>query len=306
MKKKLLVILFLLLGTENLFCQSKNSIIITVGDHPITTLDLIKEMKLVTIMSNIKLNDENKDNIKNLAIQSLVKRAIKKNEIDRLKITRFNSKDLQNQISSIANNLGLDEDGLKTLLKEQNLKYEDVVKNFEIDLKWNTAIFKLYKNKISLNTVEIENRINLELEKEKSEKFLNLSEIQVNFADEGFETTAKRILLNIKEEGFENTARMFSISGSSAKGGNIGWISENKLSKTIYLETTRLKNGEVSKPIKIDNTLVIIKKIDEKIKSIDLETIKKNIVNSEKMKKLEMFSNSHYSDLEKKIKVRFL
>ena len=32
------------------------------------------------------------------------------------------------------------------LLEQKKLRYEDIVKNYEIDLKWNTAIFKLYKN----------------------------------------------------------------------------------------------------------------------------------------------------------------
>ena len=122
-----------------------------------------------------------------------MKRAIKKNEIERLKITRYSQKDLDSQISTIAKNLGLDKEDLEIFLKQQNLRYEDIVKSFEIDLKWNTAIFKLYKNKISLNTVEIENKINAELDKIKSNKSLLLSEIQVNLSNEGFEATTNKI-----------------------------------------------------------------------------------------------------------------
>ena len=29
-----------------------------------------------------------------------------------------------------------------------------------VDLKWNYMIFQMYKNKISLNTIEIENKMN--------------------------------------------------------------------------------------------------------------------------------------------------
>ena len=119
MKKKLLIIFFLFLGTQGLYSQTNNSIIITVGNQPITRLDLIKEIKFITVLSNTSINDSNKENIKNLAIQTLVKRAIKKNEIERLKITRYNPKDLERRIFKISKNLGLDNEGLKILLKKK-------------------------------------------------------------------------------------------------------------------------------------------------------------------------------------------
>lgn len=306
MKKKLLIIFFLFLSTERLVAEINNSIIITVGNYPITRLDLINEIKFITILSKTNINEENKEQIKNLAIQTLVKRAIKKNEVERLKITEYNPKDLDKQISSIAKNLGLDKEGLKVFLKQENLKYDDIVEGFEVDLKWNTAIFKLYKNKIAINTIEIEDKINAEVERLGADKSLLLSEIQVNLSAEGLEVTTNRVLSKIEERGFEDAARDLSISSSAKDGGNIGWIKENKLSKKIYENIKNLKNGEVGKPILVDETVIFIKKNDEKNISTDLETIKKNVVRREKMKKLEMFSNSHYSNLERRIKVKFL
>ncbi len=307
MKKKLLIFFFLFLSTEQLMSETNNGIVITVGNHPITRFDLIKEIKFIAVLSNININKSNREEIKNLAIQTLIKRSIKQNEIDRLKITNYNPKDLENQISSLSNNLGLDRNGFKTLLTENNLKYEDVIKGLEVDLKWNTAIFKLYKNKITLNTIEIEDKLNSELEKIKLDKTVLLSEIQVNVLAEGLEATTEKIFAKISQSGFENTAKELSISASSQNGGNIGWIKESKLSKEIYENIKNLKKGDIGKPISAGESIIFIKKIDERDTSApDLETIKKRIVYQEKMKKLDMFSNSHYSDLERRTKVRFL
>ena len=308
MKKKLLVIFFLFFISEKLASETNNSVIITVGNYPITNLDLIKEIKLISVLSNININENNEEEIKNLAIQSLVKRTIKRNEIERLKVTQYNPKDLDRQISRIAKNLGLNKEDLKIFLKQKNLSYNNIVKNFETDLKWNTVIFKLYKNKIALNTIEIENKINSELEKQKLDKSksLLLSEIQVNLSSEGLEATKNKVLSKIKGGGFENAAKDLSISSSAKNGGSVGWIKEDKLSKKIYENIKHLKNGEISKPISAGEIVIFIKKIDEKSNSVDLESIKKNIVNQEKMKKLDMFSNSHYSDLERRTKVNFL
>jgi len=306
MKKKLLVIFFLFLGADRLFAETKNSIIITVGNYPVTRLDLIKEVKLITVLSRISINQNNRKEIQDLAVQALVKRAIKESEIDRLKITRYSKDDLNNQISIAAKNLGLDKEGFKIFLEQNNLKIEDLIRNLEIDFKWNTAIYELYKNKVSLNTIEIENKIKSELEKTKSGKSLLLSEIQVNLSTDGLEATSNKIFLQIKELGFENVARKLSISSTAANGGSLGWVKESKLSKNIYENIKNLKNGEVSRPIPLGDTVIFIKKINEKDNPRDLETIKKNIVHQEKLKKLEMFSNSHYSDLERKTRVKFL
>ena len=46
-----------------------------------------------------------------------------------------------------------------------------MIKSFEIDLMWNTVIFRLYKNKISLNTIEIEDKINSELKKSEIKNY---------------------------------------------------------------------------------------------------------------------------------------
>ena len=37
--------------------------------------------------------------------------------------------------------VGVNKDGLKALLEKENIGYKYLLKNFEIDLKWNTVIF---------------------------------------------------------------------------------------------------------------------------------------------------------------------
>ena len=304
--KKLFLIFLLFFNIERTVFASNNSIIITVGNLPITSLDLMKEIKIISLLSNNEINASNKEEIKNMAIQSLVKRSIKKNEIERLKIQNYSKNDLEKQMSLVTNSFGLNKNDFIIFLRERGLNYNDISKNFKIDLMWNTVIFRLYKNKISLNTIEIEDKIKSELEKIGDKKLLNISEIQVNLLDEGIESTSNEVISRINQVGFENAANELSISGSANKGGNIGWIEEKKLSKKIFQNIKNLKKGEISKPILLENIIIFIKKNDEKSPTKDLDKIKENIVNQEKMKKLEMFSNLHYSDLEKRIKVKFL
>ena len=185
MKKKIylffFVIIFFLFQNKLVFSQIENSVIISVGDYPITRLDLMKEIKLIAILSNTEINQNNKEQIKGLAVKSLIKRNIKENEIKRRNIFKYNKKQLETLISSTSQKIGLDKNGLKMILENNNLSYEDLIKRFETDLKWNYMIFQIYKNKISLNAAEIEDKLQLRLENLESpnDKKINLIKEQI-------------------------------------------------------------------------------------------------------------------------------
>ena len=168
MKKKFtvlfFVIFFFLFQNKLVFAQIDNAIIISVGDYPITRLDLFNEVKLIAILSNTVINENNKQQIKNLAVKSLIKRNIKEGEIKRRNINKFNQNQLTSLIENTSKKLGVDQKGLKEVLKKNNLSFNKLIKRFETDLKWNYMIFEIYKNKISLNTTEIENKLQVRIE----------------------------------------------------------------------------------------------------------------------------------------------
>ena len=99
MKKKtyllFIIIIFFLFQNKLVFSQIDNAIIISVGDYPITRLDLLKEIKLIAILSNTEINKDNREQIKGLAVKSLIKRNIKENEIKRRNIYKYNNKQLE-------------------------------------------------------------------------------------------------------------------------------------------------------------------------------------------------------------------
>ena len=61
---------------------------------------------------------------------------------------------------------------------------------------------------------------------------------------------------------------------------------------------------QISEPIKINNNIVIIRLNDKRTININNQNfvkIEKNIINKKKEEKLNIFSDSHYLDLEKKL-----
>ena len=119
----MILLLDFLSFTGKSFTQTDNSIIITVGNSPITKLDLLNEIKLIAILSNTEINQSNKEQIKSLAIKSLIKRNIKKGEIKKRNIEKYNNRQLDVMLNSASKKLGLDKTGLKNLLAGHNLSY---------------------------------------------------------------------------------------------------------------------------------------------------------------------------------------
>ena len=153
---------------------------------------------------------------------------------------------------------------------------------------------------------EVEEKINSEIQKSDSSKSFLLSEIQVNLPEGDPQVVVKKIMDNIKMEGFEITAKKFSLAKSAENGGSIGWVKGNELSKNIYNNIKNLETNETGEPIFLENVIIIVKKMGEKVYEKNLEKVKDNIIRIEKQKKLKMFSNSHYSNLERITQINFL
>ena len=307
-KNSLFVIILSLLFFFNLNAQIKNSIIAKVGSEIITTYEVENEIRTILFFAKAPLNQENINNFKNTALQSLVKRAIKKTEIKKFKVTEYSKIELENKMKNLARKVNIPLSNLKKTLEANNISYDLLKESFIINQTWNTLIFQIYKNQVSINTIELENELKKRLEKKINLKEYNLSEIEISGLNTS-EDKLKEIYEFIQKEGFKSAVVRFSISSTSKNEGKIGWVSESSLSKIYQAALSNVEEGKMTKPIKTLNSLVVLKinKIKYiKNKEINIKKIKNQILEQKKTEKLDLFSRSHYSNLENSILVNFL
>ena len=60
-------------------------------------------------------------------------------------------------------------------MKNYQIDYNKFIESAEIDLMWNSLIFQIYKNQLTLNPIEIENEINFTMENLKNNEKTQLS-----------------------------------------------------------------------------------------------------------------------------------
>lgn len=280
----------------------------TVGNKVITTSDIVNEIKTILILNNKSYSDEERQKLNQMAIKSLIKRRIKEIEIDKNNFLEFNSQDLKKELSRLAQNINVDLDTLKNICDSNDLDFSVIENQIKTDLLWNSLIFQLYKNRISINFNEIEAQLKLIQSKTKIVEYL-ISELVLKPVDKSIlEATIKEVKDRINLKGFENVAINSSISDSATRGGELGWISENMISKKLISVISVTPVGSISEPILLPNGILIFKVRNKRDKEnkIDLEETKNELVRIEKERSLNMHSSSHFSNLRRSVSIKFL
>ena len=109
----------------------------------------------------------------------------------------------------------------------------------------------------------------------------------------------------LKKNDFKLAATKFSISNSSERGGEIGWVKETLLSEELSKKLKTLEIGQISKPIKYPNGYLILK-INEKKEmkqKIDINKELNEKIMFERKKQLNKFSLQYYKKLKQNTKV---
>ena len=268
------------------------SIVGNVEGEIITNYDIERESNYLMILNpNIKNLKSNQ--IFNLARDSLIKEIIKKKEItkfvdiDQRKITS------NDYLQNLYLKLGFENesDFSNELKKSNNYSVNEIKTKIKIEMLWNELIYTRYKNQVKIDNNKLINKIE-KMEKKKQKEYL-LSEILFRKKkDQDINYLIDQIKLSIKNIGFNNTANIFSISDSAKLGGKLGWVNESSLSDIVYKKLEKIKEGENTDIIKINNNFLIIKvdKIRMKNVKIDKDKELKNLVILEQNKQLNQFS----------------
>ena len=274
-----------------------------VGSLIISSFDVQNEIVTNLLLNKQEITQENINNNKNFAVKNLINKSIKKNEIKKYEIKSYNKADLKKYIVKVAAALDTSENRLEEVFKNYNIDYNVFVENYKTELIWNTLIFQMYKDQISVNVVDVENELKKVIDIDKVE--FNLSEIEIP-KSEYSENKLQEILGVIKNEGFNIAAKKFSISPTAKNEGLIGWILQESLSKKYLAEIKKIKVKEVSSPITNKSSISIL--IINEIRGdgeVNIEEIREKILLKKKEEKLSLFSRSHFSNLENSIKINF-
>ena len=94
----------------------------------------------------LDIDQQNVNAAKDSALKALIRNALKRSEIKRLDIKNYNDQEVENYIQRISQNIGVEPRNLKDFFLKNNIDYDMFLNNYINELKWNTLIFRIYKN----------------------------------------------------------------------------------------------------------------------------------------------------------------
>ena len=303
------VILVLILTfsiSKNTF--SENVVIkFKIENEIITNYDIKQEINYLTAFNN-KLKNLPKKKITAIATNSIIQEKIKLIHL----INIFNVDEENDELNKLLlenlyNNLKLNKyEELKSYLKSHSLNIEEVLYKLKLEFLWNEFIYKNYAKKVNIDKKKLKLKIKKDLNNKMTIDEYYLREILFKLEDnEKFEDKYKKILELIEKDGFENAANIFSISNTSKKGGDLGWIKKTQLNDKLANKIEELNLKQITNPIKVGNGFLLIKLENKRIlkEKINLDKELINLVNKETDRQLNQYSIIFFNKLKKSITI---
>ena len=295
---KILLFLILIFSFEISFAEIKNNIVVKVENEIITQYEVKNKIIRSLILSGKDLSQTNINLIKRKTLDFLIQNKLKSIELAKYPI-KNDPIQINNYLMSISNN---NIENLKQKFRDNNLDFNLFQDEIEIQFKWQKLIYQIYSKKIRIDDksliMELENLVKDTVTIEE----FKISEIEINLSGNASdEEKISEIVNQIQNNGFEDTALKFSDSGSAINAGDIGWVNSKSLSKPIYDLLKEMNKGDISKPIKKQNTVLFLKIDDKRIsksENIDISELKNNLINQKKNELFNLYSRSHLSKLQ--------
>ena len=261
---------------NSLQANVNNKIIVKVGNEIITNFELKNKILTNIFLSGKEVNQANIDSLKKVVLNQLINLKLKKIELNKFEIQKDKNR-INNYLNSISQN-NIEE--FKIKFKKNNLSFDLFVEEIDTEFRWQKLIYSIYSKKIVINEESVNEEVKEIFLNNNIVKEFELSEIVIDLnLNDTSNKKIEDILNQIKSVGFEEVALNYSSSSTSLKKGYLGWVNEKSLSKEIYQSIQGLKSGEITKPIRQQNSILFLKLLNTrnvKGNNLDKDTIKKN------------------------------
>ena len=301
--KNLIIVSFCVFFLTQKVSSLENRILYKINNEIITSFDLKKELRYLSLINSQILNLEKKD-IFEISKKSIIREKIKKIEIlNHVEEIKLDKNYIDILIKNTYSKIGFKNlDDFEKKLDTMNISLDEFIEKISIEAMWNQIIYEKFKLKIKINKTRLEN----EISSRKINTLFQLSEIV--FVVDKKENLQKKINLiksDIENKGFNGAALIHSISESRNQSGNLGWINESSINQKLSDVLKTLNIGEYTEPQNIPGGFLIIKLNDIKNETVSINVEKEldKLIKLKTNQQLNQFSNIYFNKIKKNIKI---
>lgn len=226
-----------------------------VNGEVITSSEMQSRINAFIVATGIPYNAQTKNMIINKVLQAAIDEKLKIQEAKKNGI-RVSQKEIDTAVARFekANNIPRGE--LRHLLAESKVSMKVWTTQIEAELAWQKLMRKKALSYAHVSESEITQAID-DVRKDMTVKKYMLSEIVINKKDAKDIYQLAEVLQ--QDPRFSLYAMQFSQSPSAANGGSLGWVAKGRLPAPLENVFSKLKEGQVSKPVAYGNDYYIFK-----------------------------------------------
>ena len=281
----------------------ENKIVLKINNEIITSVDVLNEIKYLSILIK-DFNNFEKKKIYEISINSLIRQKVKEIELrKRYKELIVDDEYLNPQMINFMKRLKFNSDkDFQEFLREKNINIYEIKKKLSHELLWNRLIYKKFNKNIKID----KEKIIKNLKENKTQNEYLLSEILFNIDNKNkISEEFEKIKNNIIELGFNKAAVLSSVSSSADNEGLIGWVKETSISPRIKSKIAKIKKGEFTSPIQVPGGFLIlfINDVRKVKKIINLDEEMNLEIRKQTNKQLNQLSNIYFNKIKKNMKI---
>lgn len=251
----LTIVLAVFLTINNASAKNSLKIAAVVNGEIISNQDIQNRINAFLMTTQIPLNDQTRNMIMQRVIHAAIDEKIKLQAAEKNNIT-ISEKEIDASVQNFEKNNRIPKGELKNILKQAKVSQDSFRAQMKSDLAW----LRLLKNKMrgegTITQKEIETAL-ADAKKDLSTPKYQVSEI---FVKKDKAKDIQSLVDNLRADNrFELYAMQFSDSASASNGGNLGWINEGKLPKSLENAVKKLKAGEISNAVLLNDGYYILK-----------------------------------------------
>jgi len=247
------------------------SIIATVNGKPITNYDVEQRALFLGHATNIKITDQNRGRLYEDSLQLIIDDKLRLEAAQEM-LPDIEAVVLPKARDFINQNFGSETTSGNRALMNYGIDPMTVQQKYTSDLAWSNFISAKFSDKFA----KIKERVDEEIERMRQ----NASKPQIKLAEivltpsptrniEQTRALAGEMVAAIRNgASFTEIARQYSVSGSSARGGDVGWAMSEKLPKAFRDALESIENGAVTEPVLLDGAVYILRKSGERKEGI--------------------------------------
>ena len=295
--KKIIFLLAAMVFSASALAQSFKIVAIVNGDI-ISNEDIDNRMRAFSLTADVPINKQTE----NMMFQRVLHNAID----EKLKLQAaaaegiiISQRDINAAVESFEQNNKMPQGELKKLLKSKNINFDAFTKQMESDLAWVRLVRKKLAAEPTVTLAEVERTLE-EAQRDLAQPKYLVYEIFIK--NENAKNLNQLVDILRKDARFELYAVQFSDAPSAASGGNLGWANKGSFLPELESALAKMRDGQVSNPIKTAEGYYILKLIGayDPVKDITPQPTKEDIKKFLENKRLETFSNNHLQRLRQK------